>query len=223
VARPALKRQAVGYLVEHHRYSKRRACRLVRQHRSNEYYRSVKDPRNDLRARMKEIAQVRVRYGYRRIHVLLKREGWKLGKHQMYRFYGEEQLQLRSKLPKRRKMLVNRRERVQADRPDAIWGLDFVADQLADGTRFRALTIVDVFSREALAIEIGMSWRASTGWSRSARHRDICLLTTQASSRGGCSTCGPITIKSRSISAGRASRPTIASSRPSTGHCATNA
>lgn len=155
MARPALKRQVVGYLVEHHRCSKRRACRLVRQHRSNEYYRSVKDPRNDLRAPMKEIAQVRVRYGYRRIHVLLKREGWTLGKHQMYRLYGEEQLQLRSKLPKRRKMLVNRRERVQADRPDAIWGLDFVADQLADGTRFRALTIVDVFSREALAIEVG--------------------------------------------------------------------
>jgi putative transposase len=155
VARPALKRQAVGYLVEHHRCSKRRACRLVRQHRSNEYYRSVKDPRNDLRARMKEIAQVRVRYGYRRIHVLLKREGWQLGKHQMYRLYGEEQLQLRSKLPKRRKMVVNRRERVQADRPDAIWGLDFVADQLADGTRFRALTVVDLFSREALAIEVG--------------------------------------------------------------------
>lgn len=104
---------------------------------------------------MKEIAQVRVRYGYRRIHVLLKREGWKLGKHQMYRLYDEEQLQLRSKRPKRRKMVVNRRERVQADRPDAIWGLDFVADQLADGTRFRALTIVDVFSREALAIEVG--------------------------------------------------------------------
>lgn len=155
MARPALKRQAVEYLVAHHRCSKRRACRLVQQHRSNEYYRSVKDPRNDLRARMKEIAQVRVRYGYRRIHVLLKREGWTLGKHQMYRLYGEEQLQLRSKLPKRRKMVVNRRERVQADRPDAIWGLDFVADQLADGTRFRALTIVDLFSREALAIEVG--------------------------------------------------------------------
>lgn len=83
MARPALKRQAVGYLVEHHHCSKRRACRLVRQHRSSEYYQSVKDPRNDLRARMKEIAQVRVRYGYRRIHVLLKREGWKLGKHQI--------------------------------------------------------------------------------------------------------------------------------------------
>jgi len=73
----------------------------------------------------------------------------------MYRLYGEEQLRLRSKLPNRRKMTINRRERIQADRAGAIWGLDFVADQLADGTRFRALKIVDVFSREALAIEVG--------------------------------------------------------------------
>ena len=90
MARPALKRQAVEYLVAHHRCSKRRACRLVQQHRSNEYYRSVKDPRNDLRARMKEIAQVRVRYGYRRIHVLLRREGWKHSRGKTYRLYTEE-------------------------------------------------------------------------------------------------------------------------------------
>jgi putative transposase len=145
----------VDYIVEHHECSKRRACRLVKQHRSTHYYRSVKDRREDLRARMREIARTRVRYGYRRIHVLLKREGWQLGRHQMYRLYGEEQLQLRSKLPKRRKMVVSRRQRFKADRPNAIWGLDFVADQLADGTRFRALTIVDLFSREALAIEVG--------------------------------------------------------------------
>ena len=145
----------MDYIVEHHGCSKRRACRLVKQHRSTHYYRSVKDRREDLRARMREIARTRVRYGYRRIHVLLKREGWQLGRHQMYRLYGEEQLQLRSKLPKRRKMVVTRRQRFKADRPNAIWGLDFVADQLADGTRFRALTIVDLFSREALAIEVG--------------------------------------------------------------------
>ena len=145
----------MDYIVEHHGCSRRRACRLVRQHRSTQYYCSVKDRREDLRARMREIARSRVRYGYRRIHVLLKREGWQLGKHQMYRLYGEEQLQLRSKLPRRRKMVVQRRQRVVPARVNDVWGLDFVADQLADGTRFRALTIVDVFSREALAIEVG--------------------------------------------------------------------
>lgn len=62
---------------------------------------------------MRDIAGARVRYGYRRVHVLLRREGWKVGKDQMYRLYREEQLQLRSKLPKRRKMVVTRRERVR--------------------------------------------------------------------------------------------------------------
>ena len=64
--------------MSHHRISQRRACRLVKQHRSNQYYRSVKDPRHDLRLRMREIAKVRVRYGYRRVHVLLRREGWQV-------------------------------------------------------------------------------------------------------------------------------------------------
>ena len=62
---------------------------------------------------MREIAHTRVRYGYRRIHVLLKREGWQLGKNQAYRLYSEEQLQLRSKLPKRRKMVVTRQVKIK--------------------------------------------------------------------------------------------------------------
>ena len=143
------------YIVTHYALNVRRACRLVKQTRSIQYYRSVKDPRNDLRARMRELAGARVRYGYRRLHVLLKRDGWRLGKNQMYRLYREEQLQLRSKLPKRRKMVVLRRERVRPRTVDEVWSLDFVSDQLANGTRFRALTVVDVFSREALAIEVG--------------------------------------------------------------------
>lgn len=149
----------MDYIVEHHGCSKRRACRLVKQHRSTHYYRSVKDRREDLRVRMREIARTRVRYGYRRIHVLLKREGWQLGKHQMYRLYGEEQLQLRSKLPKRRKMLVSRRERCKPTQANQAWTLDFVADQLSSGQKFRALTVVDVYTREALAIKIGQRLR----------------------------------------------------------------
>ena len=149
----------MDYIVSHYDLKMRRACRLVKQTRSTQYRRSVKDPRPELRARMHEIARTRVRYGYRRIHVLLKRDGWQLGKNQMYRLYREEQLQLRSKLPKRRKMVVARRERIQPRAANEIWSLDFVADQLADGTRFRALTVVDVFSREALAIEVGQRLR----------------------------------------------------------------
>lgn len=139
------------YLMSHHRLSQRRACALLMHPRSTHRYRSVKDPQLALRQRMREIAQVRLRYGYRRIHVLLRREGWKHSRGKTYRLYTEERLQLRSRLPKRRKMVVQRNQRMRPAAPDDAWTMDFVADQLANGTRFRALTVVDVFTREALA------------------------------------------------------------------------
>ncbi len=159
MARPALKRPVIEYILDHYGLTPRRACRLVKLHRSVFYYRSVKDPQLKLRLRMRELAQSRVRYGYRRIHVLLRREGFRLGKNQAYRLYCEEALQLRSKLPKRRKMAVTRRERYVPRRTNQAWSMDFVSDQLTNGQRFRALTIVDVFSREALAIQVGKQLR----------------------------------------------------------------
>ncbi len=86
VARPALRRDVVDYVVSHYGLTMRRACRLVKQPRSVQYYRSVKD----LRARMREIAYTRVCYGYRRVHVLLRQEGWQLGRNQTYRLYCED-------------------------------------------------------------------------------------------------------------------------------------
>jgi putative transposase len=160
MARPALKRPVVEYIRDHYGVPRRRACRLVGLHRSVFYYQSVKNPRLELRGRMHELARTRVRYGYRRLHVLLKREGWSLGRNQAYRLYCEEGLQLRSKLPRRRKMGVTRRERFVPRRVNQAWSMDFVSDQLVDGERFRALTIVDVFSRESLAIEVGQRLRA---------------------------------------------------------------
>nr|WP_155636845.1 IS3 family transposase [Burkholderia gladioli] len=155
VARPALRRDVVAYVVSHYGLTMRRACRLLKQPRSVQYYRSVKDPRPELRSRMREIAYTRVRYGYRRVHVLLRCEGWQLGRNQAYRLYCEEQLQLRSKLPKRRKMVVTRMAKIVPVKPNDAWSMDFVADQLADGSKFRTLTVVDVFTKEALAIEVG--------------------------------------------------------------------
>jgi putative transposase len=159
MARPALKRQAVVYIVDHYAVARRRACRIIRQHRSVQYYESCKDPRTALRARMRELAQVRMRYGYRRLHVLLRREGWILGRELAYRLYTEESLQLRSKRPRRRKMVVARRERYVPKRGNQAWSMDFVADQLADGRKLRALTVVDVFTREALCIRVGQKLR----------------------------------------------------------------
>ena len=159
MGRPALRRQAVEYTVSCYATSQRRACRIMQQYRSVQRDRSIKDPKLALRARIREIAHTRVRYGYRRIHILLRREGWRLGKNQVYRLYSKEHLQLRSKLPKRRKMLVSRQVKIKPTRINEAWSMDFVADQLANGQKFRALTIMDVFSKEALAIEVGQRLR----------------------------------------------------------------
>jgi putative transposase len=104
--------------------------------------------------RIREIAQARVRYGYRKIRVLLNREGWDVGKYLVYRLCKEEGLMLKRMKPAgRRKAARQREERLKPTAPDQAWSMDFVSDQLQDGTRFRSLTIVDVYTREAVAVE----------------------------------------------------------------------
>lgn len=108
---------------------------------------------------MHEIARTRIRYGYRRVHIMLRRDGWAVGRNLIWRLYREEGLALRSKRPRRRKMVVHREARCVPNRPNEAWSLDFIHDQLSDGTKFRALTVVDIYSREALAIELGQRLR----------------------------------------------------------------
>ncbi len=108
--------------------------------------------------RIREIAQARVRYGYSKIRVLLNREGWDVGKYLVYRLYTEEGLSLKRMKPAgKRKAVRQRQERLKPAAQNQAWSMDFVSDQLQDGTRFRSLTIVDVFTREAVAIEVGQS------------------------------------------------------------------
>jgi putative transposase len=137
--------------------SERRACVVIQLHRGTYRYQSHRDPQTALRMRMREMAAVRVRYGYRKILVLLQREGWAVGKSRVSRLYREEGLALRRTVPRKRRVAVERRERSQATGANQVWSLDFVSDQLADGRRFRALTVVDVYPRESLAIEPGQS------------------------------------------------------------------
>lgn len=111
--------------------------------------------------RIREIAQARVRYGYRKIRVLLNREGWGVGKSRMQRLYREEGLGLKQRPKRRRRAAEHPRERVRATAANQAWSLDFVADQLTDGRRFRVLTIVDVFTRESLAVEVGPSLKGT--------------------------------------------------------------
>ena len=131
--------------------------RAARLHRGTYRYPSQKDPRTELRMRMREIAAVRLRYGYRKILVLLQREGWAVGKTMISRLYREEGLALRRTVPRKWRVAVERQERPQTTGPNQAWSMDFVSDQTANGQRFRVLTVVDVFTRECLAINPGSS------------------------------------------------------------------
>jgi len=105
--------------------------------------------------RIKEIAFTRVRYGYKRIHVLLRREGWQINHKRVYRLYCLEGLNLRKQRPRRRKSAVHRKQQRQATRPNECWSMDFMSDALFDGRRIKLFTIVDNYTWESLAIEVG--------------------------------------------------------------------
>jgi putative transposase len=103
--------------------------------------------------RIKEMAAARVRYGCFRIYILLRREGWKVNHKRVYRIYRQEGLSMRIKRPRRHVSAAYREGRAQPGCANDSWSMDFVAGQLADGRRFRSLTVVDILTRECLAIE----------------------------------------------------------------------
>jgi putative transposase len=151
--KPAAKRAWVGLLQERHPgVSERRACEVVKLARSTMRYAAHGRDNTALLMRLRELAEARPRFGHMRLHLLLRREGWKANKKRTYRLYREEGLSVRTK--KRRKRASHLRV-VPAlpAAPNERWSMDFVADSLDSGKRFRALTVVDVFTRECLAIE----------------------------------------------------------------------
>jgi putative transposase len=127
--------------------------------RSTYHYKSRRPDASALRKRIKEIAETRVRYGYRRVHVLLRREGWMVNAKRVCRHYREMGLQLRNKSPKRRVKAKLREDRSAASAPNQIWAMDFVHDQLFDGKKIRILTVVDTFTRFSPAIDARFSFR----------------------------------------------------------------
>ena len=148
----------VRYLLDHYLVSERRACRLAKLPRKMLRYASRRRSQEALRRRIVELARSRVRYGYKRIHVLLMRDGIHVNKKRVHRLYCLEGLQLRSMRPRRSVSAANRQPRRQGPtEPNVAWGMDFVSDQTSGGTKFRALTIVDMFTRECLAIDFGRS------------------------------------------------------------------
>ena len=151
MVRPADRKEAVDYLEKAYEASERRCCRVLRLNRCIYRRRPRRDEQAFLRMRIKEIAAVRVRYGYRRIHVLLKREGWTINVKRVYRLYKIEGLNLRNSTRRKRANQNRVKPHSEATAANECWAMDFVSDQLYDGKRFRVLTLIDLFTRECLA------------------------------------------------------------------------
>lgn len=147
---PAVKREAVAHLKTLLGLSERRACQIVGADRKMVRYQSQRAPDTALRGRLRELANERRRFGYRRLFVLLRREGEPSGINRIYRLYREEGLTVR-KRKARRKAVGTRVPILVEARANARWSLDFVHDQFANGQRFRVLNVVDDVTRECLA------------------------------------------------------------------------
>jgi putative transposase len=158
--RPRVRRKLARWAQEAYRISERHAARLVKLAIGTLRYQSRKVFDEVLRRRLRELAGTHVHYGYRRLTVLLRREGWHVNAKRIYRLYREEELIVRTK--QRRKMARRQRATTpaMAARPNQCWSMDFVSDKFADGRSFRILTVVDQFTRECVGLEAD---RAMTG------------------------------------------------------------
>jgi putative transposase len=151
VVTPAAHREAAGYLQSAWEMSQRRACRVIGIDRTSVRYQATRPDDGALRERLKALAQERRRFGYRRLHVLLLREGHAVNRKRVQRLYREERLAVRRRGGRKRAMGTRR----PIETPLAAnqrWSLDFVSDQMTDGRRFRILTVIDNCTRECLAL-----------------------------------------------------------------------
>jgi putative transposase len=148
---PAAHREAAGYLQATYEMSQRRACRVIDADRTSVRYRSSRPDDAPLRERLKALAQERRRFGYRRLHVLLRREGHAVNRKRVQRLYREEKLTVRRR-GGRKRAIGTRRPLETPVAANQRWSLDFVADQFTDGRRFRILEVYDDCTRECLAL-----------------------------------------------------------------------
>ena len=140
-------------MQERFRISVQRSCRLSMLQRSVWYARSQARDQSALRQRIRDIAMNRPRFGYLRVQVMLRREGWHVNKKRVYRLYCLEGLQLRMKVKRRKRIALLRGKVPVSTGPGQHWSMDFVHDQMQDGRRFRILTVIDQWSRESVSLE----------------------------------------------------------------------
>lgn len=148
---PDAKRSAVAHACDHHGISQRRACQVLAVDRSSVRYRSIRPDDRDLREKMRAVALERRRFGYRRIHIMLQRQGVVMNQKKLRRLYKEEGLTVR-KRGGRKRALGTRRPMLLPEQANQRWSLDFVSDAFTDGRRFRILAVVDDYTRECLAL-----------------------------------------------------------------------
>jgi len=160
---PERKRAAVRHLQAKRLSSQRRACGLVEVSRSSLYYVPRKRPDDEaLRARIKQLAKRKARYGYRRIWALLRREGWRVNHKRVNRIWKEEGLDLRRRRRGKRAYGPKGEVEQRATHPDHVWTYDICEDRTERGGQLRVLSVVDEFTRECLAIEVARSISAET-------------------------------------------------------------
>jgi putative transposase len=146
----------VTWAIEERSYSQRRACALVGMHPRIYRYASRRPVDADLRRRLRELANGRRRFGYRRLHILLRREGIELNHKKLFRLYREERLTVRRRGGRKRALGTRAPMAIPQGRNQR-WSLDFVSDALVDSRRFRILAVVDDFTRECLALVVDSS------------------------------------------------------------------
>ncbi len=148
---PAAKRDAVAHLQIGHEVSQRRACKVLQVDRSSVRYRSRRPDDAPDRARIRNLALERRRFGYRRLHLLLAKQGLAMNQKRAQRLYREEGLSVRKR--NGRKRAVGTRAPLSLPlSPNERWSIDFVSDRFTDGRPFRILSLIDDFSRECLAL-----------------------------------------------------------------------
>jgi putative transposase len=156
VVTPQARKACAQSIVKEHNFSERRACVLVGVHRSLLRYSSQKLDEPELVNEIKKIAYEKKRFGYRRIHIILKRSGMKINHKRVYRIYRICGLKV-LKRGGRKKALGTRKIELFVTKPNEKWAIDFVHDALSDGRKIRLLTIIDIFTRECLGIVVDTS------------------------------------------------------------------
>jgi putative transposase len=156
VVSPQARREAVSHVMQTHQIGVTRACGLIGISRSLYRYQPTRPDDGKLKERLCELAGYKRRYGYRRLHVLLCREGWEINHRRTYRVYHDAGLMVRKRKRKRIASVV-RQVKPQPTAPNESWSMDFVSDGLADGRRLRCLNVVDDFTKQCLVIEIDTS------------------------------------------------------------------